>query len=143
MITAHDLDSTSSGAQTKPGDALEQEPTLFGKLVYLASLRDSGTNHYHCEILEEPGSQARGETLLRLAHREAFGNWLSLSLSAQCAQLQCFLNLRSSQDAGLIRSWCHAERIDALCSPGTSSRERALFTSDLLLALRSLLHDFS
>ncbi len=108
---------------------LLQIPTIFGRLRYLASLRDGATGQYrHPGLSELLGSEA-ADRALRLTHYEVFRQWIACSLEEQKSDLDQYL-----------RSGCAPEEIrrDSSIVPASAHDvERQLYSSDLetLLAL--------
>jgi hypothetical protein len=110
---------------------VSQPPTLFGRLVYISSLRDSTRGSYcHPAICGAFGCEL-ADWALRMAHRDMFRSWLSLSLARQHSELQDFLAGVGCADAALSRSWLEEVAVDGLVPPEAGSHELLLFQSDL------------
>lgn len=88
--------------------------TLFGRLVYLSSLRDGGNT-----IPQDREKE----------HLQEFRAWVGLSLESQCAEVEEFL----AKLGGLDRAerWIEAFQSQDLIPPATPRMERELFRSDL------------
>jgi hypothetical protein len=70
---------------------LQRIPTHFGRLVFLASLRDILTGRYsHPPLGQIVGREITDRTLCH-SHHEIFAQWLSFSLSRQKADLDEYL----------------------------------------------------
>ena len=67
--------------------ALGRIPTLFGRLVYLASLRNLTTGHYAHQGLAEQFGPDETERVIHQTHRRIFHEWLNYNLSDQKAEL--------------------------------------------------------
>lgn len=66
-------------------------PTHFGRLVFLASLREDLTGKYcHVPLLEVLGRDLTDRTL-RHSHHQIFAEWLNFSLSEQKSDLDDYL----------------------------------------------------
>jgi len=65
---------------------LQRIPTHFGRLVFLASLRDLSGRYAHPPLSQIVGHEITDRTL-RHSHHEIFSQWLSFSLSRQKADL--------------------------------------------------------
>jgi hypothetical protein len=66
---------------------LSQIPTVFGRLVYMSSLRDSTTGRYqHDGLIRMLGSEDADRTLCH-HHHQIFSQWLSFGLMEQKADL--------------------------------------------------------
>jgi hypothetical protein len=71
---------------------LLQIPTLFGRLVLLASLRDPETGHYyHQDLAQSIGAEEADRSLCN-SHHQIFQQWLGFSLSEQRSDLDEFLS---------------------------------------------------
>jgi hypothetical protein len=75
---------------------LARIPTHFGRLVFLASLRDRLTGHYaHQPLMEIVGREVTDRTLCH-SHHQIFAEWLAFSLSEQKADLDDYLTSSQS-----------------------------------------------
>ena len=76
---------------------LTRIPTYFGRLVFLASLRDEPNGRYtHPPLVEMVGSEITERTL-RHSHHEIFSEWLGFSLAEQKADLDEYLSSTQSR----------------------------------------------
>jgi len=70
---------------------LSQIPTVFGRLVYLASLRDKETNRYvHPSLSFLLGPEDADRTLCH-SHHQVFSQWIGSSLAEQKADLDQYV----------------------------------------------------
>ena len=67
--------------------ALSEIPTVFGRLVYLASLRDPVTGEYSHDLLSQAMNGEEADRTLRQAHHQVFFQWLTFNLADQKADL--------------------------------------------------------
>ncbi len=81
---------------------LSRIPSIFGRLAYLASLRDPATGEYQHWGMSEIYGREEANKAIRQSHAEAFGEWLSLEAAGREA------------DFGLYRSGLEAEGFDPL-----------------------------
>jgi hypothetical protein len=89
-----DLVDYTASSQSARGPAattwrqiLSQIPTLFGRLVFLASLRDAVTGRYTHEALAGLlGAEETDRTLCH-SHHQIFSQWLASGLAEQKADL--------------------------------------------------------
>jgi len=71
---------------------LSRIPTAFGRLVYVASLRDPQTGrYYHSELSSLLGTDEADRTL-RHGHHQVFSQWLVFSLADQKSDLDEYLD---------------------------------------------------
>lgn len=114
---------------------LQRIPTHFGRLVFLASLRDTLTGRYaHPPLSQIVGREITDRTLCH-SHHEIFAQWLSFSLSRQKADLdEYLLSSHPLFDLAIYRDLV----------PGSAHQvERQLYLTDLetLLELLRFEHD--
>jgi hypothetical protein len=112
---------------------LARIPTHFGRLVFLASLRDSLTGRYaHPPLVEIVGREVTDRTL-RHSHHQVFAEWLNFTLSEQKSDLDDYLT--SSQSPLETLSFRHL-------APATAHQvERQLYVTDLETLLELLRYE--
>ena len=102
---------------------LSRIPTHFGRLVFVASLRDSLTGRYsHPPLSQIVGRELTDRTLCH-SHHEIFAEWLNFSLARQKADLDEYLiGSQSPLDLAPYRN----------ITPDTAHQvERQLYLTDL------------
>jgi len=116
---------------------LSQIPTLYGRLSYLASLRDPNSGVYrHYGLFLSYGREQSAEAL-RTAHTTVFNEWIVLSLEAKNDDLTAYLaTLEDPQDA-VVRHLRHSKIYRTLLPPNASPAEAELFSIDLDLLLEA------
>ena len=78
---------------------LSQIPTIYGRLVYLASLRDPNSGTYRHHGLSAAFGREQSTYALRKSHEQAFLEWLTLPLAAKNADFRTFLQSATSEDS--------------------------------------------
>ena len=68
-----------------------QIPTLFGRLVYLASLRDAASGLYQHEVLNTLMNPEDSDRALSRGHRRLFSEWLARGIAEQRRDLDEYL----------------------------------------------------
>lgn len=109
---------------------LLQIPTLFGRLVFLASLRDGVTGHYYHQGLAQSVGAEDADRSLCASHHQVFQQWLGFSLEEQRADLDEYL----STSAGPR----YALPYRKLVPPMARDVERQLYVADLETLLELL-----
>jgi len=66
---------------------LSQIPSIYGRLVYLASLRDANSGIYRHHGLSAAFGREESVSALRKSHEDTFLEWLGLAMSAKSADL--------------------------------------------------------
>jgi hypothetical protein len=115
---------------------LSQIPTVFGRLVYLASLRDEATGRYvHDALTRLQGSDEANRTLCH-SHQQVFSQWIASSLFDQKRDLDQY----AMEIGGRIQSLWNLRDV---VPPMARDVERQLYLADFetLLGLLQFDHD--
>jgi hypothetical protein len=115
---------------------LARIPTLFGRVLYLSSLRNRSNGAYeHPGLARMVGDEEAGETLRR-SHARVFQDWLCLNLEQQKADLQEYL-AEAPNPAATLADWATSAAYQSWAPTTAQDVERRLFVGDLetLLAL--------
>jgi len=117
---------------------LSQIPTVFGRLLYLASLRDVNSGNYrHYGLSSSFGREESGKAL-RESHEEVFAEWLRLSMAEQSEDLRAYLMTQEDPQGVVIDHWLRS-RIYRTQIPGAAREsEREHFCHDLKALLETV-----
>jgi hypothetical protein len=118
-------------------------PNLFGRLVYIASLRDlSSGNYEHAGLAALYSAQAAQESL-ECCHYELFQKILEMPLSVQAQDLsECLQGMAGSYQATILH-WRQMEAYRVLLPGDTPDYLRELFFSNLRALLEILQQESS
>lgn len=138
--------SIGKSASEPAGDlwrhTLARIPTLYGRLIYLASLRNSASGEYeHSALTQMVGGEQASETLRR-SHGRVFQDWLCLNLEQQKADLEEYL-AEAESPATLLSGWAQAESYRELIPATAQDAEQQLFAADLHTLLLLLAQEYS
>ncbi len=122
---------------------LSQIPTTFGKIVYLASLRNENSGRYQHFGLAQLYTDDEADAVLRLSHEEAFGEWLNFPLAQQRGDLERYLESIEDEKSAVLRTWLTLAPYRNLIPAQAGAAERELYVSDLELILELLRDEFS
>jgi hypothetical protein len=120
---------SKSRSEREPGvelwrRTLLQIPTVFGRLVYLSSLRDAVTNRYvHASLTALLGPEDADRTLCH-SHHQVFSQWIGFSLAEQKAELDEYLT-EAGSGKHLLQQYRN------LVPPTARDVERQLYITDL------------
>jgi len=124
---------------------LTQIPSTFGRLVYLASLRDQNTGRYVHHGLSQIFSEAEADQALRESHAETFSEWLCFNLEQQRSDLDLYLSSFQADRRTILATWIRLTPYRNLVPAAARDPERRLYLADLetLLELLKNEHDVS
>lgn len=149
-MSAFDFDGPDSGfarAQRAMLDVwkrtLDQVPTQFGKIVYLAELRNDNSGRYQHFGLAQLYGEDESNRVLRQSHEKVFGEWLTYPLECQRADLESYLNGLDDDRRTILQTWGALAPYRRLPPEAAGDAERMLFTSDLEIILELLRREIS
>jgi len=132
----------SLSKDTAPNDSRpttsRRSPSLFGQLVYLASLRDLDTGRYEHQGVAKNLDEAALDKTLRETHAAVFAEWLSLDLERQKADLLSYLSALGGDPHAVLEAWLHEAPYKMLTPPSAEQAECQLYLSDLRTLLELL-----
>lgn len=80
-------------------------PSVYGRLLYLSSLRNPDTGHYSHEGLTQIFGEAEADRALRQVHNQTFSEWLCFDLEHQKADLDLYLSAFGQKKHRTVDSW--------------------------------------
>ena len=121
---------------------LSQIPSVFGRLVYLSSLRNSNTNGYeHHGFALMFGGDVSNVTL-RESHATAFCEWLCFTLEQQKADLDLYLSALGIEREILVDAWLRLTPYRHLIPDAVRTAERDLYLVDLETLLTLIKNEY-
>lgn len=141
--------SVKKGSATSAGDGdaraqetwsrtLDQIPTRFGRLVYLAGLRNPNSGAYRHHGMEQAFGAERSGKVIRESHEAIFSEWLSLDLRGQHEDLAGYLNEVGEERARVLETWGSLEPYLSLPPAAAGGAQRLLYETDLEVILELL-----
>lgn len=121
-------------------NTLSRIPTLFGKIMYLASVRGPETGRYEHHGLALLFGEKAADTALRRSHEECFAHWLELPLEQQKADLDEYLASHAAQRRIVVDNWLRLAPYRTAPPASARASEKRLFVADfeaLLLVLKA------
>jgi hypothetical protein len=112
-------------------NTLSQIPTVFGRLVYLASLRNPNNGHYEHHGLALVFGEDEANSALRDSHSAVFAGWLTFNLEQQKADLDLYLAGLFEDKRTVIQHWVRVAPYQNLVPASFRGVERRLYISDL------------
>lgn len=123
------LERSASGDLWK--NTLSRIPTVYGRLAYLSSLRDSNSGVYrHHGLMALFGREESGKAL-RESHQLVFQEWLNLPLAEKYSDLTEYLKELEDPSQQVLDHWRKAQSYRSLLPDGARPMEIELFARDL------------
>jgi len=117
---------------------LSQIPSIFGRLVYLASLRDPNTGRYEHHGLSQIFGEAEADAALQESHSQAFSEWLCFNLEQQKADLDLYLSSFQADRRTILSTWIRLAPYRNLVPASSRDPERRLYLADMEALLEIL-----
>ena len=112
-------------------NTLSRIPSVFGRLVYLSSLRDVNTGRYEHHGLAQVFSADEAHRALRLSHLRTFTEWAEYQLDAQKADLDLYLAEFCQQKKLVIETWLRLASYRNFIPASVRGPEVKLYLSDI------------
>lgn len=118
-------------------NTLSQIPSVFGRMAYLASLRNQNNGEYKHHGLAMVFGDDEANRALQEAHENAFAEWLGYSLEQQKADLDLYLSSLDESKRTVVETWLKLTHYQNLIPTIVMEMQRELYVADLhaLLAL--------
>ena len=121
---------------------LSQIPSVFARLVYLASLRNPNTGCYEHHGLALVFGEQESDQALRLSHDQAFVEWLNYGLEYQKADLNLYLSSLTTDKKTLAATWQRLAPYRNFLPALAGEAERRLYLADLNALLGLLINEY-
>ena len=122
---------------------LSQIPTTFGRVAYVASLRNENTGAYHHFKLALRYTDEEADCFLCASHKQIFREWLNFSLEQQRRDLKEYLEPIEGESEVVLEPWLTLQPYRNLIPSGARDAERLLFISDLEIIVEILRNELS
>jgi hypothetical protein len=120
---------------------LVQIPSVFGRLAYLASLRDPNSGQYQHFGFSQRFSVREADKTIRHSHSNVFMDWLCFSLDQQRGDLEVYLDSAEADRRTILANWREWPPYMNWIPAQTRAADRELFQSDLEIVLDLIRQD--
>src|SRR5215470_14197687 len=115
---------------------LSQITSKFGRLAYLASLRDPNSGEYVHHGLAAVFGQTEAHEAMKRSHQETFASWIESGLEEQKQDLECYIASLEPERKRVVEAWSRIEPYRNLPPDTARPVERDLFLLDLETLLK-------
>jgi tRNA(Met) C34 N-acetyltransferase TmcA len=119
-------------------NTLSQIPSVFGRLVYLASLRNANSGRYEHHGLALIFGEDEANKALKKSHSQLFAEWLAFNVEQQKADLDLYISSLFEDKRTVVETWLKLAPYRNLIPSAVRGVERRLYIADLT-ALMELL----
>lgn len=119
-------------------NTISQIPTVFGRLVYLASLRNPNTGAYEHHGLALVFGEDEANKALKNSHTAVFAEWLSFNLEQQKADLDLYISGLFEDKRLIVENWIRLAPYRNLLPASVRGVERRLYIADFTALLELL-----
>src|SRR6202158_3406870 len=88
---------------------LSQIPTVYGRLAYLASLRDPNSGAYRHHGLSAAFGREESARALKQSHERTFSEWLNLALAEKSGDLKTYLESLENPQGIVVNYWLRSD----------------------------------
>jgi hypothetical protein len=120
---------------------LSRISTVYGRLAYLASLRDQNSGIYRHHGLSAAFGREESGRALRQSHEEVFLEWLKLTLVEKHEDLQQYLATLEDPAGAVIHHWLRSRSFRTQIPSSARPMEGDLYCSELEALLEIMRND--
>ncbi len=110
---------------------LSRIPAVYGRLTYLASLRDRNSGIYRHHGLAAAFGRDESSRALRESHEQTFAGWLNLSLEEQHADLTAYIGTLEEPPRMVLEYWLRSRNYRHQAPASARAADQQLFARNL------------
>jgi hypothetical protein len=116
-------------------NTISQIPSVFGRLVYLASLRNPNSGAYEHHGLALVFGEDDANKALKNCHAAVFAEWLSFNIEQQKADLDLYISALFEDKRTVVEAWIRLAPYRNLLPASARGVERRLYMADFTALL--------
>jgi hypothetical protein len=116
-------------------NTISQIPSVFGRLVYLASLRNPNNGSYEHHGLALVFGEDEANKALKNSHATVFAEWLTFNLEQQKADLDLYISTLFEDKRVVVDTWIRLAPYRNLIPASVRGVERRLYIADFTALL--------
>jgi len=117
---------------------LSRIPCVYGRLTYLASLRDPNSGHYRHHGLSAAFGRDDSTLAMRQSHHQVFREWLKLPISGKAADLAEYLTGLDEEPASVSSNWLQSGHYKTLAPENATRPQKAQFRQEVEILLQMI-----
>jgi hypothetical protein len=122
---------------------LSKIPTVFGRLVYLGTLRDPNSGAYRHHGLSAAFGREESGRALKQSHEELFQSWLEQPLAERAEDLKLYLLSLDDSPASVVEEWLRSGVYRTHAPTDASEAQKRHFSKDLKALLEVFRNEFA
>jgi hypothetical protein len=119
-------------------NTISQIPSVFGRLVYLASLRNPNNGAYEHHGLALVFGEDEANKALKNSHAAVFAEWLTFNLEQQKADLDLYISGLFEDKRVVVETWLRLAPYRNLLPASVRGVEKRLYMADFAALLELL-----
>src|SRR5271154_534584 len=119
-------------------NTLSQIPSVFGRLVYLAGLRNPNSGRYDHHGFALVFGADHANRALKKSHKQVFADWLAFNLEHQMADLNLYLSDLPEEKKTVLQAWTLLQPYKNLLPSNAKPVDRRLYLNELQTMLELL-----
>jgi hypothetical protein len=116
-------------------NTISQIPSVFGKLVYLASLRNPNNGSYEHHGLSLVFGEDEANKALKSSHNRVFAEWISFNLEQQKIDLDLYISGLFEDKRVVVETWIRLAPYRNLLPASVRGIEKRLYIADFTALL--------
>jgi len=114
---------------------LSQIPSVFGRLVYLAGLRNPNSGHYEHHGLALVFGSEHANRALKKSHKQVFADWLTFNFEQQMADLNLYLMDLPEDKKTVLQAWTKLKTYRNVLPSNAKPVDKRLYLGELEILL--------